>query len=71
MQKHIKNTVTQTNTLRNRKPSEYSNEKKNEIEETNRHQHDPHWEGNFIVSNLQPTYTDIQHDVSFSAESPK
>ena len=38
------------------------------IEEINRHQHEPHWEGNFTVSNLQPNYTDIQHDVSFSNE---
>jgi len=67
MQKHIKNSITNTNTLKNKK-SEYSLENKMKIEEINRHQHEPHWEGNFTVSNLQPNYTDIQHDVSFSNE---
>jgi len=68
MQKHIKNNVSRTGVLRKKK-SEYSLEAKNTIEEINRHKHNPHWNDNFIVSNLQPNYTDIQHDVSFS-ETP-
>lgn len=71
MQKHIKNSINNANNTLKNKKSEYSLENKMKIDEINRHQHEPHWEGNFTVSNLQPNYTEIQHDVSFSNESPK
>jgi len=73
MQKHIQSGFAQTATgalgALPRKKSEYSLESKNRLESINRHKHDPHWAENFIASNLQPNYTEIQHDASFS-ETP-
>ena len=71
MQKHIEESRHVETQLRTKK-SEYSIENKHTLSEINRHQHEPHWEGNFTASNLQPTYKEIIHnDVSFSDNSPK